>query len=256
MVEHPIQPRIERERPRVAGLARQQDRPAPLFPSGVGAIGAVPPHLAVDRPAAARTRLPFPLRRPSWYVRPSMGNRVGRAGDRGAAGRPILENVLVTLTVGLDSYCDYSTLVGRLVDLGFGSFVDTSDQAAIESAARTGVLTMETMVEWRGAKADPAQALQWPRSGTDRDGLAFSGTPAQVVDCEVLLTGAHEAGPLFSTGGHTDRQVRRESSDDASIEGADPPAPQQAGCIGQGEADREVRSAKLRADTVVRWQRW
>jgi hypothetical protein len=124
----------------------------------------------------------------------------------------------MALVVGTDSYCDYSTLTDRLLDLGYGSFVDGNDQAIIESAARMAVLTMENMVEWRGTKTDPAQALQWPRIGTDRDGLPFDGTPAQVVDCEVLLTGAHEAGPLFGTGGHSDRQIRRESSDDAAIE--------------------------------------
>jgi hypothetical protein len=123
----------------------------------------------------------------------------------------------VALTVGLDSYCDYSTLVGRLVDLGFGSFVDSNDQAVLESAARMATLTLDHMVEWRGAKTDPAQVLQWPRVGTDRDGLPFDGTPGPVVDCEVLLTGAAEGGPLFLTGG-SDRQVVRESSDDASIE--------------------------------------
>jgi hypothetical protein len=124
----------------------------------------------------------------------------------------------VTLTVGVDSYCDYPTLDGRLVDLGYGDFLDSNDQATIESAARMAVLTMETMVEWRGSKLEESQGLAWPRTGQDASGVAFSGTPAQVVDCEVLLTGAAEAGPLFSTGGHSDRQIRRESSDDASIE--------------------------------------
>ena len=107
----------------------------------------------------------------------------------------------MALTVGVDSYCDYSTLVGHLVDLGFGSFVDSNDQATIESAARMAVLTMENLVEWRGAKVEKSQALAFPRTGRDASGVAFSGTPAQVVDCEVLLTGAAEGGPLFSTAG-------------------------------------------------------
>jgi hypothetical protein len=124
----------------------------------------------------------------------------------------------VALTVGGDSYCDYSTLVGRLLDLGYGSFVDGNDQTTIESAARMAVLTMENMVEWRGSKSDPDQVLQWPRTGTGAAGDTFSGTPGQVVDCQVLLTAAQESGPLFSTGGHSDRQIRRESSDDAMVE--------------------------------------
>jgi hypothetical protein len=123
----------------------------------------------------------------------------------------------VALTVGADSYCSYDALVGRLLDLGYGSFVDSNDQVVIESAARMAVLTMESMVSWRGAKVDPAQALQWPRVLADAAGVAFAGTPGQVVDGQVLLTAAHEAGPLFSTGG-SDRQIIREAADDASIE--------------------------------------
>jgi methenyltetrahydromethanopterin cyclohydrolase len=67
-------------------------------------------------------------------------------------------------------------------------------------------------------RVEQSQPLAWPRTGQDAAGLPFSGTPAQVVDCEVLLTGAHEAGPLCLTGGNSDRQVCRETADDASIE--------------------------------------
>jgi hypothetical protein len=213
--EAAVQQRVQRKLPGVAGLALAQAHLARLFPALVGAVARVPPRRAVDRLAAARAPR-FPLRRPAWYVRPLMRSWVGRAGVCGLAGHIILE-VAVSLTAGVDSYCDYSTLVGRLVDLGYGAFVDSNDQAVIESAARMAVLTMESMVEWRGTKSAADQTLAWPRTGQDAGGVAFSGTPGQVIDCEVMLTAAAEGGPLFLTGG-SDRQVVRESSDDASIE--------------------------------------
>jgi hypothetical protein len=126
----------------------------------------------------------------------------------------------VSLTVGLDSYCDLATLQDRLMALGYGDFLDVHDQSAIESFARQAVLVLDTMVTWRGAKAEPDQPLQWPRTGTDRDGLAFDGTPGAIVDAEVMLCAAAADGPLLgSTGGNDpNRRVVAEHTDDAAIE--------------------------------------
>jgi hypothetical protein len=58
VVERLEQPRIERERPRVAGLALVQDRPSRFLPALIRAVARVPPRRAVDRLAAARAPIP------------------------------------------------------------------------------------------------------------------------------------------------------------------------------------------------------
>jgi hypothetical protein len=76
------------------------------------------------------------------------------------------------------------------------------------------------MVEWRGSRIDQQQALEWPRQGVDRDGLPFNGTPGPIVDSEVMLCAAAGDAPLLgSTGGNDpNRQVVRETADDAAVE--------------------------------------
>ena len=63
----------------------------------------------------------------------------------------------------------------------------------------------------------PAQALEWARVGTDRDGLAFNGTPGAIVDAEVMLTAAAGAGHCSVPPAVTTQTVRSSPADDAAI---------------------------------------
>ena len=52
------------------------------------------------------------------------------------------------------------------------------------------------------------QTLEWPRVGTDRDGLPFNGTPGAIVDAQVMLTADAAHGPLLGPPAATIPTVR------------------------------------------------
>jgi Putative DnaT-like ssDNA binding protein len=158
------------------------------------------------------------------YAGASIGSTVGRAGARGPAGLIILEIALVALTVGQDTYASLDDLVEIALDYGHINYVDATDTLVQESHARSARLYLDNAYDWVGLRAVAGQTLAWPRRGVvDLDGLPIPDdhVPDAIIVAEALLMVAAGAGPLAGSSGgsgNPDREIRRESSDDANLD--------------------------------------
>jgi hypothetical protein len=129
--------------------------------------------------------------------------------------------IVMTLSIGLDSYADLDDLCAVASDYGHGPLIEATDDLVLEGWARQATMFLDNAYAWVGVRSVPGQPLAWPRSGAvDQDGLVIPPdlVPSEIIVAQSLLMVAAGAGELAGSTGGSDRAVIRESADDASIE--------------------------------------
>jgi hypothetical protein len=132
--------------------------------------------------------------------------------------------VLDVLVVGLDSYASLEDLNAIAGDYGHAALIEATDDIALEGFARQAVMYLDAAYSWLGKRSVAGQPLAWPRTGiiSDLDGVPIppDAIPAEIVTAQALLMVAAGAGDLAGgTGGPgADREIIRETADDASVE--------------------------------------
>ena len=104
-----------------------------------------------------------------------------------ARRRPDHHGARHALTVGVDSYCDYSTLRAASSTSATAPSSMPPTRPPSRAAARIAVLTMETMVEWRGASPTPIRSCSGPGSARTPPASPSGARPPRSSIAEVLL---------------------------------------------------------------------
>ena len=129
----------------------------------------------------------------------------------------------MAITVGTDTFASVAQVsawaAASLSADGWAAAVDTRRETAIRQATRL----LETLVRWRGEKASATQALAFPRTGLEREGVAVAH---DTIPLEIVYATAAFADALLieDTSGPAEEQPARIKAGSIAITFEDRPA--------------------------------
>ena len=113
---------------------------------------------------------------------------------------------------------------------GASAWASATD-AKRDVALREATMELEQRVTWRGEKAETTQALAFPRSGLERDGVAVASAtiPAELVRAtalyaDFLLSGGESPGGVLDLGSIRGMRVQAQDALPGLVLASLPPA--------------------------------